>query len=92
MKQDKAEREIRSFAGDWCACRTKEVYTSDDVEDCRAELSAQRPELLEFDAAGKEELARAWITEALEQEGRYLAFKRRRRGDGAMAARRGMGT
>ena len=79
MEQDKAEREIRSFAGDWCAYRANEVYTSDDVEECRLELSAQRPELLECPAEGREELLRAWITEALGREGRYLAFKRKTR-------------
>lgn len=82
MKQDEAEREIRSFAGNWCASRAKEVYTTDDVEECRVELLAQRPELLEFQAVGWEELTRAWITESLEREGRYLAFKRKTRGAG----------
>lgn len=82
MTQDEAERGIRSFAGDWCASRAKEAYTSEDVEDCRAELSAQLPELLEFHAVGREELTRAWITESLEREGRYLAFKRKTRGRG----------
>ena len=79
MEQDKAEREITSFAGDWCAYRAKDVYTSDDVEECRLELSAQHANVLEFPAEGREELARAWITEALEREGRHLAFKRKTR-------------
>ncbi len=77
-----AEREIRSFARVWCADHTQETYTNDDVGACYSDLSAERPDLLEFRPPSglieeREDFARAWIEEELEREGQLRTFSRK---------------